>query len=241
MCWNTTMTAAMVVAGGAATAATLRRGAPAAVPATLAYFTLMEALQLAGYAVIDQCGAPANRLVTQASMLHIALQPFVINAFAMSLGPRPVAPRLRRAVWAVCAVCTGVMLVQLVPVEALGRCTPGTILCGAQWCTVSGAWHIAWEVPFNGLLSPLDGALGLGWGFPTYMVAVFLLPLAYGAWRFVAFHVFAGPLLAGALTRDPNEIPAVWCLFSIGILLISLSPAVRRGFALRPVGGGAAA
>ncbi len=56
----------------------------------------------------------------------------------------------------------------------------------------------------------------------------FILPLVYGAWRFVLFTYVAGPVAAITLTTDPNEMPAIWCLFSIGLLLISLSPLVRH-------------
>ena len=49
-----------------------------------------------------------------------------------------------------------------------------------------------------------------------------------GAWRFVLVHAFAGPILASMLTDNPNEMPAVWCLLSIAILCIGLSPFVRR-------------
>jgi hypothetical protein len=51
--------------------------------------------------------------------------------------------------------------------------------------------------------------------------------MVYGAWRFAVFHAVAGPILASMLTGNPNEMPAIWCLFSIGIILIALSPTVR--------------
>ena len=105
---------------------------------------------------------------------------------------------------------------------------PGTPLCGPQWCTLSGNWHIAWEVPLNGLFVPFETAIGVRSGFPAYMAAVFLMPLAYGAWRFVVVNAAVGPILASRLTDNPNEMPAVWCLFSIAIVLISISPVVRR-------------
>ena len=94
----------------------------------------------------------------------------------------------------------------------------------------SGEWHIAWNIPYNGLMLPLEDALGIPPGFPTYWLAAFLLPLAYGAWRFVIFHALAGPFLASTLTANPNETPAIWCLFSIGILLMALSPLIRHHF-----------
>ena len=71
--------------------------------------------------------------------------------------------------------------------------------------------------------------------FPSYFLAVFVLPLVYGAWRFVMFHALAGPILAASLTTDPNEMPAIWCLFSIGIILISLSPMIRHRVMGAPV------
>ena len=34
--------------------------------------------------------------------------------------------------------------------------------------------------------------------------------------------------LASALTSNPNEFPAIWCLFSVGIIVIGLSPWIRQ-------------
>ncbi|MDT8858405.1 DUF5765 domain-containing protein [Paracoccaceae bacterium Fryx2] len=228
MCWGLEVTAAMVGGGALATFVTLRRRERVAIPLTLAYFTLMEALQLAGYLVIDQCDSPVNQSVTLLSMLHIVFQPLIINAFAMELVPAPVRDRMRVWVFGLCAAAAVVMLMQLYPFAWAGQCLPGTPLCGARLCTVSGDWHLAWDIPYNGLLVPFEQRFGLHWGFPAYSAAVFLLPLLYGAWRFVVFHALVGPLLAGSLTTNPNEAPAIWCLVSIGILLIALSPMIRR-------------
>jgi hypothetical protein len=225
MCWGMTASVAMVAAGGAAAAVSARRGDPVAIPGTLVFFALMEALQVAGYATIDQCGTPANRAVTQASYLHIVLQPLFINAFAMAIAPAPVAPALRRAVYALAALASLALLLRLAPLGWVGPCLPGTALCGEAWCTRAGEWHIAWDMPLN---AGLPGALGWPVEFPAYFLAVFVLPLAYGAWRFVAFLAVFGPVLAMALTDDPNEMPAIWCLFSVGLALIALSPAIRR-------------
>ena len=229
MCLGMSATAAMVGAGTVATLVAARRREPAAIWGTLGYFTLMEALQLWGYGVRDMCGTPSNGAVTVLSYLHIALQPLVINAFAMAIAPRPVPPGARRLAYGVAGLASALLLARLLPGEALGACLPGTALCSDRLCLTSGTWHIAWELPLNGLMAAFEGWVG-GWpSYPEYFVAVFLLPLVYGAWRFVAFHAVAGPLLALALTSDPDEMPAVWCLFSIGILLIGLSPTIRHG------------
>jgi hypothetical protein len=233
MCWSPEASAAMVVAGAAATAVARHKGQPAAIWITLGYFTAMEALQLSGYAVLDQCGTTANRSVTLLSYLQIVFQPFFINAFAMELVLPPVKHRVRVWVFGLCTVSAIVMLAQLLPVPGLGQCRLGAALCAEVLCTVSGHWHIAWDIPYNGLLVPFEAAIGTEMGFPTYMAAVFLLPLVYGAWRLVLFHGLAGPVLAWQLTNNANEMPAIWRLFSIFILLIALSPPVRRTFSSR--------
>jgi hypothetical protein len=233
MCWSAGASIAMTAAGGAAMVVSAARGDPKAIWLTLGYFTVMEALQAAGYAVVDQCGSTANRGITLLSYLHIAGQPIVINAFAMAIAPRAISPALRRTVYALATLATAALLLRLVPLDTVGPCQPGDVLCGARLCLVSGTWHIGWEVPLN----DLPRSLGLTTvQFPAYILAVFILPLAYGAWRFVLFHALAGPILADALSDNPLETPAIWCLFSIGIILIALSPRVRYGLfrAARP-------
>ncbi|MGA9254015.1 MAG: DUF5765 domain-containing protein [Roseobacter sp.] len=229
MCWSAEASVAMTGLGVVATVITYRRGAAPAIWCTLGFFSLMEALQVWGYATLDQCGTTSNRTVTILSYLHIAIQPFFINAFAMELVPAAVKRRFQRGVYGACAVSTLVMLAQIAPVAAFGACLPGSPLCANAWCTVAGDWHIAWDVPYNGFMVPFERFFGVVSGFPTYMIAAFLLPLAYGAWRFVLMHALAGPVLAANLTSNPNEMPAIWCLFSIAILLIALSEPVKQG------------
>lgn len=231
MCWSMGATVAMVGIGAAATVVTIRRREPPAIPAAIAYFTLMEALQVAGHATVDRCGTPANETVALLSYLHIVFQPFFINALAMRLVTREVRPPLRVATWLLCGASAAVMLLQLYPFSWAGACPAGASLCGERLCVVSGSWHIAWEIPRNDLLGEFRHIHPAAAAFPTYMIGVFLLPLAYGAWRFVAFHLLAGPVLASWLTDNANEMPAVWCLFSIGIVLIGLNPWIRRRFA----------
>lgn len=228
MCWSAEASVAMAGIGVVATAVTYRCGAAPAIWLTIGFFAVMEALQVWGYAVLGQCGAPSNQAVTVLSYLHIVVQPLFINAFAMELVPQTIKRRVRVWVFGACAVSSLVMLAQIMPVPALGSCLPGSPLCADQWCTVAGDWHIAWDVPYNGLLVGIEGFFGVYAGFPSYMIAAFIMPLIYGAWRFVLVHAVAGPGLAAALTTNPNEMPAIWCLFSITILLIGLSPPIRR-------------
>lgn len=228
MCWNVEASVGMVVLGTIAATVTYWRRDPPAIWLTLGFFAIMEALQVAGYGVVDQCGTASNKSVTVLSYLHIVFQPFFINAFAMELVPNTVKRRVLVGVFAACAMSSLVMLIQIIPAVELGACQLGSPLCADRWCTVSGDWHIAWDVPYNGLLVNVDQIFGIYSGFPSYMVAAFFLPLIYGAWRFVIVHAIAGPILAANLTTNPNEMPAIWCLFSIAILLISLSSTVRQ-------------
>ena len=54
-----------------------------------------------------------------------------------------------------------------------------------------------------------------------------MLPVFYGSWRASIYSFVAGPILAYLLTDNPNEQPAVWCLLSIGLLLIVVKTRVR--------------
>ena len=230
MCMGLTATVSMAGIGAAAACVAAARGERFGIWGALGYFSIMETLQALGYLVVDQCGDPANKTLTLLSYLHITLQPFMINAFAMELVPEPVKARMRRVVYACCAAASAVMLLKLAPINWAGACAPGAALCGEAWCLRSGELHIAWDIPYNGLTRPLEDVITVISGFPTYVFAVFVLPLIYGAWRFVLLHAAVGPTVAYMLTDDPNEAPALWCLFSISILLIALSPLVRRRF-----------
>jgi hypothetical protein len=227
MCWSATASVAMVALGGTAVAVTAMRGEPKAIWITLGFFTVMEGLQATGYAVVDECSNPANKSITMLSYLHIAFQPLFINAFAMAIAPAPVPKQQRQRVYGLAVLATGFMLLKLVPLQAFGPCTPGSPLCGMQTCLVSGNWHIAWMLPLNGLMEGIASVFGFHVWFPAYFLAVFALPLWYGAWRFALFHLLIGPVLAFSLTTNLNEQPAIWCLFSIGIIMISLSPFIR--------------
>jgi hypothetical protein len=234
MCWSLSASATMVAVGSGATVYTFRRGLPSAIWMTLGYFTVMEALQASGYFVRDACDTQTNRLITVLSFLHIVFQPFFINAFSMELLPTQINRRIRGLVYLLCAASSVFMLSQLYPLQWAGTCEVGQVLCGSEWCLRSGEWHIAWDVPYNGLALNLGGLFGKHISFPlfalAYIFASFLLPVLYGAWRFTTFHVFTGPILAAYLTNNVNEAPAIWCVFSIGIILIAVFPILMRQF-----------
>ena len=237
MCWGLSVSLVMTGVGAAATVVTIRQKRASAIPLTIAYFTTMEALQAAGYLVAGNCSAPANQVITFFSLLHIIFQPFFINAFAMELSQSRIRPVARILAYGACAFSAGFMLLQLYPFAWPGSCRAGMSLCGETMCTMPGEWHIAWAAPFNGIIDMSGFDISLPGAFPTYVVAAFMAPLLYGAWRFVLFHALFGPILASLLTDNPNEMPAIWCFLSIGIVTISLSPWLWRSLSARTAAG----
>jgi hypothetical protein len=221
MCWSGEASAALAAVGFGATAYAAVRNEPPALWLALGYFTLMEALQAFTYSVIDDCASPANQIATLLGYLHIVFQPFFVNALSLHFVPEQISKRIAPWVYTLCFVSSIVMLIQLYPFSWAGTCDAGWALCGSQLCSVSGNWHIAWDIPVNGL--------GNAVGFPSYVIAMFVVPALYGAWRITFFLLLGGPVLAYQLTDNINETAAVWCLLSIGLLLIVMTP-VRRVF-----------
>jgi hypothetical protein len=231
MCWSAGASVAMVAAGSVATVVAIRRREPVAIPTTFAYFTFMEGLQAAAYPVIGECGSPQNQVLALLSYVHIAFQPFFANWFAMTILGRVIGVPMRTVAWIACGASAATMLVQLYPFDWAGLCPLGEALCGREMCVIQGDWHLGWTIPYNNALPPLPLPFGFTLVFPTYFVAAFVVPLFYGAWRFTLFHLLFGPILARSLTSNVNEFPAIWCLFSVGIIVIGLHPWFRARIA----------
>jgi hypothetical protein len=82
-------------------------------------------------------------------------------------------------------------------------------ICGTNTCSFHGDWHIAWRLYLNAV----DNS------FLCYFIPAFFLPLFYGSWRWTVYHLLVGPLPAFFMTSNKDEMPAIWCLMSIGFLL----------------------
>jgi hypothetical protein len=233
MCWSLEASAAVATAGFAAAGYSAYRRDSPAVYATLGYFSVMEALQCATYLFIDDCESAGNQLATVLGYLHIAFQPFFINLLALHFVPHRISRLVAPWVYTLCFIGTIGMLLQLYPFEWAGSCAAGRPLCGEPLCALSGEWHIAWQVPTNGIGNGLQGVVGLESGFPSYVIMSFVAPVLYGSWRLALFHYLLGPTLAHQLTDNLNEWPAVWCLLSVGLLLIAVESPLRRALRVR--------
>lgn len=233
MCWDIGVSIGMTAVGVASTGFLIARKQPAGWWLPLGYFTFMELLQALSYPVVDQCDLGANQLLTLLSFIHIAFQPLFINILCMSFLPATFATRIKWPVIALSLVSAGATLSMLYPFEGAGLCSENIAMCARRFCTYMGNWHLAWDFPLNGTANNFGDYWYL-WparaGYLSYILGFFILPAIYGAWRLVlALYIF-GPLLVQFLTDNPDEQPAVWCLFSIAVLLIILTPAARRFF-----------
>ncbi len=219
MCWNGQASAAIAAAGLTSAYFLRRKGEPKEVYLPTAYFVCMEALQAVTYIVVGQCGTTMNTLLTHLAVVHISFQPVFINMLGMEFIDKAVKQRIQKWVYLFAGIVGLLCIARLLPVSALGQCELGTPLCShVETCAYRGHWHIGWHVLLNGFNER--------WVF--YLVAAFLLPIAYGSWKWSAYHFFVGPFLAALTTADVNERPAVWCLFSTCIIALLVNTRIRN-------------
>ncbi len=218
MCWSGEASAVLASVGVCSTIYVAKQGEPKELWLPLGYFSLMELLQAFTYIVIDRCDLPLNALLTFLGMAHIIVQPIFINMVSMHFIPSARKLKIQKIVYSLCVLGILVNTLRILPLDIAGACEIGREpLCSDRWCSVSGSWHIAWEVKAN----------GWKWAGLGYFIPAFLLPIFYGARRFTTYHILIGPVLAWSTTKDLNEWPAVWCLLSIGLLLIAFKTPLR--------------
>lgn len=232
MCWSGEASAALATVGFGTAAYVAYKGESRELWIPLTYFACMEMLQAATYVYIDQCQLAQNKLLTLLGYLHIAFQPFFVNMVAMYFIPGPVQTRIRPCVHALCVLGAAAILLKLYPVPEARTCLAQyERFCGWTACSLSGDWHIASQLPLNSLMSNYpDSLIPFRFGLHAfaYFAVSFFLPLLYESWRFVAFHLLVGPMLADILTVHPNEHAAVWCLLSIGLCVSAIKTPLRR-------------
>ena len=220
MCWSGEASAVLAVAGLGTAAYVAYKGES------------KELWQAATYVYIDLCDYPSNQVLTLFGYLHVAFQPFFVNMVAMYFIPKETKEKIQTVVYTICTASTVAMLVKMYPFVWAGNCVVGVEgFCGTETCSVSGDWHIAWQMPLNGLMStPNEWLFGYEWGLHVfaYALAAFYVPLMYGSWRFVGFHYLIGPLISDITTDDPNEYAAVWCLFSIALCVSVIKTPIRK-------------
>jgi len=209
MCWSFGASAILAILGLAGSLYLALKKSSSLLWIPIGYFALMEIIQAASYLYLNDCSSPINQLLTFLGYIHITFQPFFINMITMYFIPKKVRHKISGYVYALCFISAVLMLIKVYPFNWAGACIPGAeALCGINLCSLSGNWHLAWNIPFNRL--PIGG---------IHMIAVFILPLIYGAWKPTFYSALFGPILASLLTNNINEVPIIWCLFSVALLL----------------------
>ncbi len=238
MCWNGYASATIAGIGFALAAYERYKKEPIEISICITYFFFMELLQALTYTVIGQCANPLNQMLTYLSLLHIAFQPFAINALAMFLIPKEVKEKIQWYVYTICFICALIYILLLYPYPSVHTlCQPGIHrLCGPHLCAYRGNWHIAWSIPrrvFSIFGTPIESICTVTGISVAYFTAGIVLPIIYGSWRWGIYHILVGPVLAFYLTNDINEIAAIWCLFSLGIAGIFVIKPIRRSFMVK--------
>lgn len=247
MCWSGEASFALSAAGLGATAYLVKAKEEKVLWIPLLYFTAMELLQGFNYFWIGECGLPQNQIFALLGYVHIMFQPFFCNAVALYFIPKQVRDNIAGYVYAACLLVPFVFIYKLYPFDWAGACPVGKEpLCGVSLCGLRGEWHIAWELPLNGILSDwlpdMTGPVATRLGFPivfggihsiAYSLTVFVMPILYGSWRAAVMAYLSGPVFASLLTSNINEIPAVWCLFSIGICCSAIKSPLRKHLYVR--------
>lgn len=225
MCWSMGASVAATALGGAATAYAVKKKVPKERAFALGFFTLMELLQAVSYLWIGQCDLSGNKFLTYLGFIHIAFQIPVANAFMLSYISKKARKKWFKPVMIASFVASFIMLTKLVvplawdaPKEWM--CKAGNAMCGTDACTFQGNWHLAWRMPL----------LGYDPSNLVYFAMVFILPILYGNWRISIFHFIFGPFLASLTTSNNSESPAVWCLFSVLILLAIFFSPLKKWF-----------
>lgn len=182
----------------------------------VAYFALMETIQAAQYAVLapnidgEECKLWENRWLTYAGMVHLCFQPFFSNLFLMQFMTKAQKSHMR-LILTLCLFGGVSMMNRFFVSDVDVKCTLGVEpLCGPRTCSFQGDTHVAWQMPLQhcdqDYFTP---------GFQMHFFLFFLPIFAMGMWRHSLYLLLTGPILGRLLTHHHDEIPAIWCFFSI--------------------------
>lgn len=205
------------------------------------YFFLMEFLQYFQYLVIDDCENPTNQILTVLGFLHICFQPYFTHIINSALTKSPTylgyyVPILRMTIIA------GVMLfarfaLTYHPSFAPASHFEGGGIPGARWegdeynssgvstewlraeklCTLSGKFHLRWEVPMADVSYYVPSAAihSFFMFMPFFVIKPKNIIQGLVLWA-------TGPALANYISPDLTEQASIWCFFSISQIAIML-------------------
>jgi len=190
---------------------------PGGARSCMGFFAFMESLQAFQYSVVDQCDNPINQVLTLIGFIHLAFQPFFVNLYLGAF----MTPAQKKHVPLILSLSFfgGIMMMnRLWLTEGDHMCTIGIQpMCGQKMCTFRGNVHLAWQMPMQhadqDYFTP---------GWTLHFVLFYLPSYALGMYGHTIFLLISGPFLGRVLTSHQDEIPAIWCFFSIIQVLFPL-------------------
>jgi hypothetical protein len=200
------------------TFAGLWRNGPIGARLCVAYFAAMETLQAFQYSYIGLCDNGVNQFLTILGFLHLAFQPFFANLYLsayMTKAQKRYVPLILSL-----SLFAGVLMSnRMWKSKGDFDCSYGIEpMCGKQTCTFRGDVHLAWQMPLQH--SDQDYFTP---GFNLHFFMFYLPTFALGMWPLTLFLLFSGPFLGRVMTKHQDEIPAIWCYFSIAQLFFPLA------------------
>jgi hypothetical protein len=224
MCWSGEASFAVAITSFATVAYVVAKRESFLLWVPLLYAGLMELLQAYTYIYIGRCELPQNQLATYLGYLHISFQPLFMNMAALYFIPEKFRNKIACFAMPICFIFIILALIKIYPFTWAPQCQPGIdLFCGKILCSTPGSWHIAWEIPYRTFFL-------YNW---VYFLPAFALPLLYGSWKLVFYIFFSGPPLAWLITHNPNEWPAIWCLYVIAFIFVALFTPLQRLFIIK--------
>jgi hypothetical protein len=178
---------------------------------------LMELIQYLQYFYIDDCDHVMNTLLTMIAYVHICFQPWMVTHF-LSGCLQGRHSRELAFTKQLCLVTAAALIGRLIIVY--DACDQTRMqMCGKQFCSYSGKYHIAWTFRFA---DPFIAAI------PSWYIHLFMCwapAFVLGCYAFLIPNMVSC-IIPYMLIEDINESPAVWCLFCLYTFTFSVMVAL---------------
>tara|TARA_B100000401_G_scaffold390109_1_gene296163 strand:+ start:609 stop:1268 length:660 start_codon:yes stop_codon:yes gene_type:complete len=218
MCFSEEMSRNLTLMGTIVTYILYKQGKSWTVYMPVFYFTIMEFLQYLSYQALEEKkqNKKWKKLLTIIIFIHIALQPLMTNIWYSNYIPKNMTDSMN-LILKLCVVVAFFMLLRLhefVEVNDKYRCPETEPMCAKKTMIKQGIKHMKYLFRMR---APNHVVPSVFIHFFFIFIPVLFLkinPLYY-------LSIFLGYALT-MIIGFGNEIPAIWCTFSVPTMLISL-------------------
>jgi len=201
------------------------------------FFSLMELLQGLQYFYIDKCDNYMNKLLTYIGYLHICLQPLFISIWLFEfIDNKKQNYDYLKFIIGICLAGAILLLSRVFILHENTLCDTQTEpLCGEKTCSLSGKYHIIWNIklraPGTYYFTP-----SMGLHFFLYCVPFVVLGIMLKNYKVIALALSTVILpfllyliLLNSSTLDENkydnknkhELASIWCFISIPFIIFT--------------------